>query len=68
MFHPYIITVPAVYNDDDYSMTGRVYSGWNPCYRWCEENLCALSWYFVGEGVFEFANEKDMILFKLRWG
>lgn len=53
------------------------YQGWTPCINWCEEqwghdNDMFISqgdtWQFVGEGIFEFKYEKDLLLFLLRWG
>jgi hypothetical protein len=48
----------------------HVYQGWNPCIQWCSEyfNNTNDQWRFVGEGVFEFRNEKDYMWFLLRWG
>jgi hypothetical protein len=43
------------------------YQGWTPCYDWCRENIGNTGWTFVGEGVFEFSNEKDYLMFMLRW-
>lgn len=58
--------------------TGRVYNGWSPCIEWCSEQWGNLSryviirhgqnWRYVGEGVFEFENEQDYVLFLLKWG
>lgn len=49
------------------------YVGWAPCISWCEEHLYYSNhnkpcWRYVGEGVFEFENEKDYTMFMLRWG
>lgn len=41
--------------------------GWMPCVDWCEENVKELSWRYAGEGVFEFRNEADHMMFVLRW-
>lgn len=48
----------------------RAYQGWTPCIEWCGElfgNSIMDGWRFVGEGVFEFREEKDYLLFILRW-
>ena len=52
------------------------YQGWMPCIRWCVETFgggigasaWGPGWRFVGEGVFEFRDEKDKTWFLLRWG
>jgi len=52
------------------------YQGWRPCSEWCVKTfgggIGATSfgpgWRFVGEGVFEFRNEQDLVAFLLRWG
>jgi hypothetical protein len=39
-----------------------------PCIRWCEEHLDNYrGWWYVSEGVFEFNNEQDYLMFMLRW-
>jgi len=52
------------------------YQGWLPCIKWCGETFggglgatgaYGPGWRFVGEGVFEFKHEKDLVLFLLRW-
>jgi hypothetical protein len=44
------------------------YQGWSPCIRWCEEHLDNYrGWWYVSEGVFEFVNEQDYLMFMLRW-
>jgi len=46
------------------------YQGWKPCIDWCKErwgNNAIDGWRFVGEGVFEFREEKMLTLFLLRW-
>lgn len=44
--------------------------GWSPCIRWCEQMFGRMGprWRFVGEGVFEFRQRKDHMLFLLKWG
>jgi hypothetical protein len=47
------------------------YQGWMPCVEWCKEHFGPqheLQWHFVGEGVFEFRHEQDLVAFLLRWG
>jgi hypothetical protein len=48
----------------------QTYQGWAPCIEWCKEqfgNSAMDGWRFVGEGVFEFREEQDYVLFLLRW-
>ena len=48
----------------------HVYVGWMPCIEWCKEqfgNNAIDGWRFIGEGVFEFRDEKMLTLFLLRW-
>ena len=42
------------------------YQGWRPCIVWCELHLKD-GWWFLGDGVFEFINEQDYLMFMLRW-
>ena len=45
------------------------YQGWSPCIRWCEDQWGNMgSWFYMGEGIFEFNDEKDYTWFMLRWG
>jgi len=56
-------------------INGHRYQGWLPCIKWCGETFggglrvtaYGPGWRFVGEGVFEFKHEKDLVLFLLRW-
>ena len=43
--------------------------GWKPCFDWCVDyfNHIMDDWGYLGEGVFEFRNEKDYMWFLLRW-
>jgi hypothetical protein len=50
------------------------YAGWNPCKAWCEQQFGTMTgpgpgsvWHYVGEGVFEFKNDSDRLMFLLRW-
>ena len=61
----------------DVTFNGKYrYQGWMPCIRWCVETFgggigasaWGPGWRFVGEGVFEFRDEKDKTWFLLRWG
>lgn len=48
----------------------HVYVGWTPCIEWCKEqfgNTTMDGWRFIGEGVFEFRDEKMLTLFLLKW-
>lgn len=51
-------------------INGHRYQGWSPCIRWCEEQFGEDrgGWWYISEGVFEFVNEQDHLLFMLRWG
>lgn len=47
---------------------GETYRGWRSCMRWCDHTFGPDSgWWYMGEGVFEFNDERDAFLFKLRW-
>lgn len=35
--------------------------------KWCEQHL-GEGWWYISEGVFEFNNEQDYLVFMLRWG
>jgi hypothetical protein len=44
--------------------------GWTPCVDWCFEQFgdrVIDGWGYVGEGVFEFRDEKHAAWFLLRW-
>jgi len=60
----YVTSVPAP--DDPI-----IYKGWTPCVDWCFEQFGARAidgcWGYVGEGVFEFREEKHAAWFMLRW-
>lgn len=46
------------------------YTGWSPCITWCGEQFgdkAIDGWWYVGEGVFKFRDERDYALFLLRW-
>jgi hypothetical protein len=50
-------------------INGHRYQGWKPCIEWCEQQWGNRgSWFFIGEGVFEFNDERDYLMFLLRWG
>ena len=49
-------------------VNGHRYQGWAPCIRWCEQQFGDEGgWWYNTEGVFEFVNEQDHLLFMLRW-
>jgi hypothetical protein len=49
-------------------ITGHRYQGWKPCMDWCEERWGDRGgWWYIGEGVFEFNDERDYLMFLLRW-
>lgn len=59
----HVVSVPAP--DDPIS-----YKGWSPCMDWCFEQFGSHTvdgWGYVGEGVFEFRDEKHAAWFMLRW-
>jgi hypothetical protein len=41
--------------------------GWLGCKEWCLAMVGPHRWRYQGEGVFEFACEKDAVMFQLRW-
>lgn len=57
----------------DETINGKYrYQGWMPCIDWCEKTFGEMTmdnyvWRFIGEGVFEFRDEKMLLLFLLRW-
>jgi hypothetical protein len=42
------------------------YRGWQPCIDWCESHI-GEGWWYISEGVFEFVDEADHLMFMLRW-
>ena len=47
-------------------------SAWGLCERWCSVNIGAgftpdRKWGYLGEGVYEFQNDQDAVVFSLRW-
>lgn len=40
---------------------------WREPYNWCRNLLPETNWNYQGEGVFEFQNEQDYLIFILRW-
>ena len=61
----------------DVTVNGKYrYQGWLPCMEWCSKQFgggigataSGPGWQFVGEGVFEFREEKMLVLFLLKWG
>ena len=62
----HVVSVPAP-ND---SKIAPHYKGWSPCMDWCFEQFGSHTvdgWGYVGEGVFEFRDEKHAAWFLLRW-
>jgi hypothetical protein len=45
----------------------EAYRGWQPCIDWCIEQFGQTGWWYLSEGVFEFAREQDHLLFVLKW-
>lgn len=57
---------PYVFSDGSVSK----YMGWSPCVTWCREQFGDSmndGWRFLSEGVFEFREEQDYLLFLLKW-
>lgn len=56
----------------DETVNGKYrYQGWTPCIDWCKEQFgdkAIDGWNFKGEGIFEFREEDDYLLFTLTWG
>jgi len=47
------------------------YMGWTPCIEWCQTQFGVgggQNWHYLSEGVFEFQDKNDHLLFLLRWG
>ena len=66
-WHIASVSAPVMRHD---AINGHVYQGWTPCIEWCKEqfgNNAIDGWRFVGEGVFEFREEQNYMLFLLRW-
>lgn len=40
---------------------------WYEPFIWCSKMIPKENWNFHGEGVFEFRNEQDLLLFILKW-
>jgi hypothetical protein len=62
----YVVSVMA---PDDPKIAPH-YKGWSPCMDWCFEQLGSHTvdgWGYLGEGVFEFREEKHAAWFMLRW-
>ena len=63
----------------DETINGKYrYQGWQPCIEWCRQQFgkshykdnmewFECGWRFISEGVFEFQDEKMLLLFLLRW-
>jgi ribulose bisphosphate carboxylase small subunit len=63
----HVASIQAPY-DTLNTIPGHRYRGWQPCIEWCEQQWGNRgSWFFIGEGVFEFNDERDYLMFLLRW-
>ena len=62
----YVASVAAPMMSADPISGHRRYQGWTPCIVWCEKHI-GDGWWFIGDRVFEFVNEKDHLMFVLRW-
>jgi len=59
--------VPHVFSDGSVSK----YIGWSSCIEWCQTQFGVgggQNWHYLSEGVFEFQDKNDHLLFLLRWG
>ena len=57
-----VVTVPAPH------VIGEPFTGCRECTEWCEYTLGPeASWWYMGEGVFEFNDDRDAFIFRLRW-
>ena len=74
----YVASIDCPNIRDSDPMNGRfkrTYVGWRPCMEWCEKTFgggigataSGPGWRFVGEGVFEFREKRDLVMFLLRW-
>jgi hypothetical protein len=67
--------VASVMPPVDETVNGKYrYQGWRPCIDWCTKTfgeMCSPDspdrWRFISEGIFEFQDESDLVLFMLRW-
>lgn len=65
--------VASVMPPVDETVNGKYrYQGWVPCINWCEHAFGEITmdnyrWRFISEGVFEFREEQDYIMFLLKW-
>ena len=62
----HVASIQAPYKPRN-TIPGHSYQGWQPCLEWCEERLGTKGWWYIGEGVFEFNNKNDHLMFILRW-
>jgi hypothetical protein len=63
----YVASIHAPY-DTLNTIPGHRYRGWQPCLEWCEERFGKGGWWYIGEGIFEFNDKRDYLMFVLRWG
>ena len=56
----------------DETVNGKYrYQGWTPCIEWCDKQFgdkATDGWNFKGDGIFEFREQADYLLFTLTWG
>ena len=55
----HIAKIPPEYSNPDLQ-------GWKDSIAWCKTQFDT-GWWYIGEGVFEFNNKQDHLLFMLRW-
>ena len=46
---------------------GAINGSWSEPLTWCHNNLHIKVWHYHSEGVFEFKNESDFLIFMLKW-
>lgn len=57
----YIVELP-----DPYTINGQLAANWSMARDWCRERFFG-RWKYKGLGKFSFNEERDAILFALRW-
>jgi hypothetical protein len=74
-WHIASVPAPPPVPGSDFHGWKVTYAGWNPCIEWCKDQFGDMVWpgphavwHHLGEGVFEFKNDADRMLFLLTWG
>jgi len=74
-WHIASVQAPPNVAGPDHSGWKVSYTGWNPCVKWCVATFgggigatsWGPNWRYVGEGVFEFKDDADRLMFLLKW-